>query len=440
MNFNRFFELAKEKGISESQIQIVKSSSISISLFHREIDTYKVNSSQSISACGIYKGKYGSCSTEKFGKDTFEYLIDKIIENATYSEKNDCVGIFPGSEKYKKGSVYSKALDETPISEKLALLKKVENDIYAADPRVTEADGVRYSESSNEVMFLNSYGLKLRQRSNYFSITGGAVLRQGEETKTNYEFFLDKDPSKFDEPKFVAKIISGASRKFGGTQCPSGKYTTVLCPDVASDLTDYFLGACIADSVQRHSSFLEGKLGQKVASSKVSIQEKPLVRNIYFSYFDGEGVANTNKDVIKNGKLMTYFYNRETAKKDGVETTGNASWGGGKIGTTFGNVFVKPGKKSFDELISDIKEGVYITDVAGLGTGMNGNSGDFSCQAEGFLIKDGKLDKPLNLITLSGNLLKMFLDCQGFASDVLLTGNSISIASMRIKSMAIGGK
>ena len=94
MNFNRFFELAKEKGISESQIQIVKSSSISISLFHREIDTYKVNSSQSISACGIYKGKYGSCSTEKFGKDTFEYLIDKIIENATYSEKNDCVGIY----------------------------------------------------------------------------------------------------------------------------------------------------------------------------------------------------------------------------------------------------------------------------------------------------------------------------------------------------------
>ncbi|HBS02609.1 MAG TPA: TldD/PmbA family protein, partial [Firmicutes bacterium] len=122
-------------------------------------------------------------------------------------------------------------------------------------------------------------------------------------------------------------------------------------------------------------------------------------RNVYFSYFDGEGVACTNKDVIKNGKLMTYFYNRETAKKDGVETTGNAFWGGGKIGTAFGNVFVKPGKKSFDELISDIKEGVYITDVAGLQTGMNANSGDFSCQAEGFLIKDGKLDKPLNLIT-----------------------------------------
>lgn len=440
MNFNRFFELAKERGITESQIQIGKSSSISISLFHREIDTYKVTSSQSISACGIYKGKYGSASTEKIGKGTFEYLIDKIIENATYSEKSDSVGIFPGSEKYKKGSVYSKALDETPISEKLALLKKVENDIYAADPRVTEADGVRYGESSNETTFLNSYGLKLKEKSNYFSITGGAVLRQGEETKTNYEFFIDQDLSKFDEQKFVNKIISGASRKFGGTQCPSGKYTTVLCPDVASDLTDYFLGACIADSVQRHSSFLEGKLGQKIASSKVSIQEKPLARNIYFTYFDGEGVACTNKDVIKNGKLMTYFYNRETAKKDGVETTGNASWGGGKIGTAFGNIFVKPGKKSFDELISDIKEGVYITDVAGLGTGMNGNSGDFSCQAEGFLIKDGKLDKPLNLITLSGNLLKMFLDCQGFASDVLLTENSISIASMRIKSMSIGGK
>ena len=110
------------------------------------------------------------------------------------------------------------------------------------------------------------------------------------------------------------------------------------------------------------------------------------------------------------------------------------------MGTGYGNLFVKPGKKSFDELISDIKEGVYITEVAGLGTGMNPVSGDFSCQAEGFLIKDGKVDRPLSLITLSGNLLKMFRDCQGFGSDVKMTDSSISIASMRIKSMSIGGE
>lgn len=440
MNLNRFFELAKERGIGESQLQISKSSSITIGLFHHEVDTYKVTSSQSIIACGVYNGKFATATTQKLDKGAFEYLIEQIIRSATYVEKSSDVGIFPGSPKYKKGSVFSKGLEEMPISEKLALLKKVENGIYEADPRVTDADSVRYAESSSESIFMNSFGLKLRQKANYASITAGAVLRDGDETKTYYDFFIDNDLSKFDEEKFVKGIVDGAAKKFGGKSCPSGKYPTVLCQDVASELTDYFLNAAIADEVQRHSSFLEGKLGQKVASSKVSIQEKPIVKNIYFSYFDSEGVACKNKDVIKNGTLETYFYNRETAKKDGVESTGNAIWGANRMGTGYGNLFVKPGKKSFDEFIADIKEGVYITEIAGLGTGMNAVSGDFSCQAEGFYIKNGKIDKPLSLITLSGNLLKMFLDCQGFADDAKMTDSSISIGSMRVKSMSIGGE
>ena len=99
MNLNRFFELAKEKGIAESQLQISKSSSVSIGLFHREIDTYKVTSSQSIIACGTYNGKFATANTQKLDKDTFEYLIEQIIRGATYVEKPNEVGIFPGSKK-----------------------------------------------------------------------------------------------------------------------------------------------------------------------------------------------------------------------------------------------------------------------------------------------------------------------------------------------------
>ena len=207
-----------------------------------------------------------------------------------------------------------------------------------------------------------------------------------------------------------------------------------------ASLIGYFLSSAIADDVQRHTSMLEGKLGQKIASSRLTIEERPLEKNVFFSYFDGEGVAAKNKVVVKNGVLQTYFYNRETAKKDGVESTGNGTWGGGKVGTGFGTVFVKPGKKSFEEMIAPIKDGVYITDVAGLGTGMNSVSGDFSCQAEGFHIVDGKVAEPLTLITLSGNLLKMLNDLKEFASDAKMTLEAISVASAYIKSMNIGGK
>jgi PmbA protein len=161
-----------------------------------------------------------------------------------------------------------------------------------------------------------------------------------------------------------------------------------------------------SDEVQRQSSFLIGKLNTKIASSKVNIAEKPLTKNVFFSYFDDEGVATMNKDIVKGGVLKTYLYNRETAKKDGVASTGNGQWEGDKIGIGYGNIFVKGSKNPFEEMIAPIKEGVFITEIAGLGTGMNAQSGDFSCQAQGFMIRDGKLAEPLNLITLSGNLLQ----------------------------------
>ena len=147
-----------------------------------------------------------------------------------------------------------------------------------------------------------------------------------------------------------------------------------------------------------------------------------------------------NKTVIDKGVLKTYFHNRETAKKDGVESTGNASWGGGKFGIGFLNVFVKGGKKSFDEMIAPIKLGVYITDIAGLGTGMNPASGDFSCQAEGFMIRVGKFAEPLNLITLSGNLMKMFDSIKDLDNRVELQVSATSCPDLYIKSMNIGGK
>ena len=439
MNFGKFFELAAENGITESQIRVGKSKALSISLFRHEIENFSVNDSQSVAAAGVVNGKFGSATTERLDKDTFPFLIKNILLAANLNEKVEVADIFKGSEKYHKKNVYNPALAAVPTEEKLALIKSIEDKAYAADPRVCEVE-VEYAERESESEFYNSFGLKLKQKSNYFYVVVSVIMRENGVTKNNYAIILDKDLGLVDPDALVKEAVEGAAKKFGADSIASKKYPTVINRDVMSSLVNFFLSSAIADSVQRHSSMLEGKLGQKIASSKLTIEERPLEKNIFFSYFDGEGVATKNKVVVKNGVLKTFFYNRETAKKDGVESTGNGVWGGGSIDTSYGNVFVKPGKQSFDELIADIEDGVYITDVAGLGTGMNETSGDFSCQAEGFHIVNGKLAEPLTLITLSGNLLKMFKDLKGFANDVKMSTGSISVASAYIKSMNIGGK
>ncbi|MCH4277578.1 MAG: TldD/PmbA family protein [Bacilli bacterium] len=439
MNFQKFFDLAKAKGLSESQIQISKSNNLSIGLFHKDIDSYKVSSSQSVIACGIYNGKFGSCRSEKIGSDTFEYLIEGIISSASINEKSEKAELFAGSEKYHKKNVYSVALANTPVEKKIALLHEIEDGI-AAEPGINEVEGVHYSDSESVSEFHNSRGVNLKQKGNYFVVYASAMAEKGGEKKTGFDIASGDDISKLDVKAFVKRAATRATSKFGGVQCTSGSYPTVISNDVFSDLIEYYVSAASAEDVQKKSSFLGGKLHQKIASSKVSIAEKPLTKNIFFSYFDDEGVAAQNKDILKRGVLETYLYNREAAKKDGVESTGNGQWEGDKIGIGYSNIFVKKGKQSFDEMISPIKEGVYITEIAGLGTGMNANSGNFSCQAEGFMIRDGKIAEPLSLITLSGSLLKMMKDVKALDSNELTTVSSITCPDVYIKAMSIGGK
>ena len=330
-------------------------------MFRHEIESYIVSDSQAVIAGGIVNGKFGSGRTEKMDKATFPFLADRIVKETTYNEKPEVGDIFPGAEKYHKHNVFNPNLCKTPISDKLSLIKKIEDAIYAADPRVADCE-VSFSERGTESEFYNSYGLKLKEKSNYFYIGAEVVMREGEETKTGYSARLANDLSEFESEAFVKELTESTGKKFGAKSIRSGKYPTLIDREVMSSLIDYFLSSAIADEVQRHSSMLEGKLNAKIASSKLTIEEKPLTKNIFFSYFDDEGVATQNKVIVKNGVLKQYFYNRETAKKDGVETTGNGSWGGGRIGTTYGNVFVKPGKIGKEELIADIKDGVYIDD------------------------------------------------------------------------------
>lgn len=440
MNAAKFFTLAKEKGLQDAQLQIASSKSLSFSLFHHELDNYSINDSRSMKACGIINGKFGSASTEKFGPDSFEFLIDNIILSATKCELDDDSTLFEGSEKYHKKNIFDPSLSNTPAQDKIKLIKDIENQLFAYDKRVNEVESVDYKETEVVSEFYNSNGIKLKNKKNYFFIYSSINGKDGEKMKTFGDIVIGNDLAKFDSKAFVKRIGDGLLAKFGGVQCQSGKYPTVLKNEVFSALLDYFLAAASSEEVQKKSSFLVGKLNQKVASSKLTISEKPLANNIFRTYFDDEGVAQENREIVKHGILTTYFYNRTTAKKDNVQTTANGRWEGSKMGIGYGNIFVKASKKNFETMIAPIGEGVYVTDIQGLGTGMNAQSGAFSCQAEGFMIRDGKIAEPLTLITLSGNLQEVLMDIKDLDDKQELLMNAFTVPDVFVKALSIGGK
>ena len=438
--YDKFFALAKEVGLEQVELYISESRSLTISLFHGEVDEYKDNNGYSILARGILNGKCGSASADVWNAEKAKWLVKEIVDNARVIENDDPVFIFKGSEKYHKINTFNKELELVTIDEKMNKLLALEKAIREADSRIIEVAGVEYHQGSEKVILMNSNGLNLVQKSNYFYAVGQAVAREGEQTKSAYDLVFGSDFSKFEPEAFGKKIAKLATDQLGGEPCESNTYKAVLHPDVVTSLLKAYVGHANAEEVQKHSSLFIGKIGQKIASKKVTIEDKPLQKGAFARWFDDEGVATYNKPIIKNGVLQTFLYNLTTAAKDGVQTTGNGYGGGSKKGISSSFLVLKPGKKSLEELFKEVDNGVYITDVSGLHAGLNPQSGNFSLQSTGFMIENGKKGKALDLITVSGNLLEIFADVLEVGNDVTVSPSGVSSESILIKKIVVSGK
>jgi PmbA protein len=217
----------------------------------------------------------------------------------------------------------------------------------------------------------------------------------------------------------------------------------VIKNEVLADILECFSGCFFAESVQKGFSMLKGKVGEAIASDKVSIADEPLLESGYATTaFDSEGVASYNKLVVENGKLVTYLYNLKSANKDGVKSTGNGFKSSYKdtVSTAVTNFYIKPAEKSYDELVAELGNGLIITEVAGLHSGANGITGDFSLAASGFLVENGKVIRPVEQITVASNFFDMLKDIEEIGSDLYFSSSAVGAPSVIVKNINISGE
>ena len=441
LNEKRFFELAKKEGLESADLSSSEANSLAVSVYHGEIDSFTNNSSYELVARGIYKRKMGSISVDNVNKNSPEFLVKEIKRAASVIENNDPVFIFKGSQKYHKKNVSKNVDFSENIQEKVGILLEIEKKLLAFDKRINEVVTVGYHASSNIHKKNNSFGLKLTQKMNGYSYYAEVTAKNGDEIRTGYDVFASLDENEFNVDKFVESVAKDALSKLGSVQCDSKKYPVVLNQECVATLVSFLINSLNAEDVQKHTSLLEGKLDQQVFSKKFTVIENPLEKNLFFKYFDDEGVATNKKYLFNKGVVSTYLYTLQTAAKDGVDPTGNGYGSGSKASADVGYVVVKPGKKSEEELISGIKEGVYLTELQGLHSGLNPHSGNFSLQCAGFMIRNGKKAEPLALITVAGNLINVFKNIKGVANNSkLVISNQMSAPSIYVGKLPISGK
>lgn len=439
MNIEDFIEKivqnCAQRGLEKYQIIYSASQSDSLSVFEQKVLKNSSSNSLSLSLSVIVNGKVGRFSTNKFDDNDIFMIVKNAIINAEVINDTDESFLHDGSGEYVDVSSYCPMVAELEKLDKFAYLKDLEKQAYDLDKRVNKVISTGYSFSKSMMIMRNSLGLNLKKEniSSFASIY--LSVKKDEETKT-YSSFVDFRKLEEFAPKYLAeKTVKEAVKKLGSVDIASQKTKVIFNNEMFANFLDSIVGIFSSYSVDRGFSKLKGKMGQIVASPKVNIIDNPHLENGYATTsFDGEGFPTKYKKVVENGVLKTFLYNLSMANKYKTSSTGNGSGG---LGVRTFNFYLDKGNISEIELIKKLGNGVYIDDISGIHAGLEIVSGDFSFGAEGFLVEEGNITKPLNQFTISGNLYKVLEDIVEIADNLEFVGDPVGSPSVLVDNITI---
>lgn len=442
---NKIFEKGKEK-MNDLEVFIESSKEIEIGVFKGEIDKYSVSQSGGLSLRGLSNGKMGYSYTEKIDESSIDMLIDEAYENGTYIDALDLEEIFKGSDSYEEINCYNENLSNTPMENKIELVKKLEEEALSLDKRVVSVQMCGYSEVDNIRYIMNTKGVDLSHRLNGGVIYISVVVKDGEDTKTGLGYRNFTDLSQVDYKEIAKEAVEQGISMLGATSMKSDNYEGIIKNKVFGDILQAFSGIFSGDNVQKGLSMLKDKIGEDVANELFTLTDNPFLEGGFGSKaFDDEGTRTSIKKVIDKGRLTTYLHNWKSAKKDNVESTGNGSRSSYKSSLSISpsNFYVEKGESSLQELIESTNKGVLIVDVAGLHSGLNPVSGDFSLSANGYEIENGKIIRPVNQITIAGNFFELLKNIEAIGNDLEFgfpSSGYFGSPSIKIKSISVSGE
>lgn len=437
---DRVLAAAKAAGIETAEVYFVSGDSFRASALEGEIDRYQVSSSANLSLRGTVNGKMGYCSTQAFDDAAIEQLVAGVKESAALIETDEQDEIYAGDAEYPELPKIETDLDTVPAEDKLAFCLAMEKAAQEADPRVWKVQRAMVSTMSATTRMKNSYGLDLTDEGAACSAYAAPIAKADGKTATggwsNAAFrFADLNAEEIGR-----KATEETVCQLGGAPVPGGEYRVIIRFDAMQSLLQTFSGIFSAENAQQNLSLLKGREGEKIASDAVTLMDDPLLPMGFGSQrFDGEGSASRTKAVIDNGVLTTLLHSRKTARKQGVQTTGNAHRTNGAIRVAPTNFFFKPGEKSLEEMMADVGDGLLITDLAGLHSGANATSGDFSLLSKGFVIENGKRGRAVEQITVAGNFYDVLKSIVAVGSDLEFFGSSIGSPSVDVGTLKVSG-
>jgi PmbA protein len=404
-------EYALSHGCQAARVTLTASSSSAFELRNGTIDRLQQAEENRLAVALYADGRYGSISTNRLEMREVEALIRGGIEATRYLAPDAC-RVLPEAERYYKGGMPDLQLfDERVLApnadEKVMLAQAVAEEALGRDSRIIEVNS-SYSDGFGASYRLTSNGFEGEARSTWFALGASVSVRgEGDARPSDgwYEsrLFFDALPTTGAGTRALERTL----RKLGQKKVASGRYTMVMDNLTADSMLSPMLDALRGSALQQQNSFLLGKMGQQVASERLTVTDEPHIIGANGArYFDGEGVATMPRPIIEAGRLRNYFIDTYYGRKMNTRPT---------ISTP-SRVVVQPGDYSLDELVAGVGRGILVTGLNG--GNCNSATGDFSYGIEGFLIENGQLTQPVSEMNVTGNMLTLWQQLAAVGNDL----------------------
>lgn len=327
---------------------------------------------------------------------------------------------------------------EEPDAERLAARAAAAEEAALAVPGVTNSEGAEAGYGRVEVALATSAGFAGRIVRTSHSVSATALAGAGTAMQRDYDYHSTVHLADLDPADAIGRSAGErAIARLNPTRPKTARLPIVYDPRVAGSLLGHLAGAINGASIARGTSFLKDRLGQRVFASGIMVHDDPLRRRGPRSKpWDGEGTPTAPRMLVEDGVLTTWLLDSRSARQLGLVSTGHAARGtGGPPSPSPTNLWLAPGRLSPTELMADIKLGLYVIEMIGMG--VNGLTGDYSRGAAGFLIRDGALAEPVAEITIAGTLPEMFAHLTP-ASDLVFRRGT-DAPTVRIDGMTLAG-
>lgn len=432
-------ERAKRAGADAAEVLVVEGTSLGVSWRLGKLEDVERSEGRDLGLRVFIGKRQASVSSTDLTEAALGPMIERAVAMSRVAPEDPYCGLAEAhllARDWPELDIDDRSAP--PSAEDLAAVAAEAEEAALAVKGVTNSSGAGASYGRSGVTLVTSSGFAGAYAGTSSSFSCSVLAGEGTGMERDYDFSSARHAADLDKASDVGRRAGEkAVRRLNPRKVNSQSVPVVYDPRVSGGLIGHFAGAISGAAIARGTSFLKKAMGTNVFSKGISIVDDPhMKRGLRSKPFDGEGVKNRRTMLIEEGRLTTWLLDTATARQLGLETTGHAARGtGGPPSLSTTNLYMEAGCLNVRELIADIKQGLYVTEMIGMG--VNGVTGDYSRGASGFWIENGEIAFPVSEITVAGNLKDMFLNMT--PADDLEFRYGTNAPTVRVEGMTIAG-